>query len=471
MSLRREILKRKTLICVRSTDELLDSDQILGQAGETIVFMNKESTYTWAMPSAANKLTYEVPGNVQIAWIDSSARESIIASSGTEVIRSLTGDLKTSAKYLAVTGSLSVGASLETHYKDSSMYALILDNYEGYVATLNMTRSFPEQVNPVFLTDLTRIPSSFDKNDEASWKPFFSFFDRWGTHIVTKASYGQRLIVEVEEQKMDEEITKNFSANIKAAYKNIMTEVEFDASVKGSDEYKRFQTTKTERVIIQGGDFQAHGALRASPLDRDAFLKWSSSRANAGAEKALVVELEPLVDQFELFTSHENTDRRAQLAAMRSALKCRMSYRWLRTPSVPGSAYGPQCLVIKSKENCSISLEFSNDPLFRIEVSPRQPYDSPTGSFTISADQKSIHFSGKNNISDPGWGSHASFHFDMYCGSATDVKLKRDRTATSVWLYHGKPGMFGRWGFGDGDGNEITGQGLDLSLGSSRGYL
>lgn len=397
----------------------------------------------------------------------------MICDTGDDLKNQFKANASLSAKYLTMSGKLSADTALDARYQSTSMFALILDNYDAYVATLNMTKTFPQYMNPEFLMGLQALPNSFDQSQESLSKPFLDFFERWGTHIITSVTYGQRFVIEVQETTSDQEIKKNFKANINAAYKNVLTEAHFDAGIEASQEFIRFQNDKHERVIIQGGDAQQHGALKASPLSRDAFIAWSASRANPGAEKALVINMEPFADMLARFGVGANADLNPKLVAMNAALQYRHSYRWMCSvpAEIAGSEGAPQVLLITSNSNCTVTLEFQ-DPLCVIRPSLRNAHSRTAFGFSISADRRSITYRGTANEDDgnPFFGPNAHFHFDLYCGPSTNVKMTRSDTKVGVKFRNGPYTLSQKaygWGFGKGEtGTEMAGVGLNLQEGA-----
>lgn len=65
-------------------DDLLDQEQIIGQAGATIAAFSEDS-FLWTMPGTEDKLVYRVPENVQVSCeYFSSTYEEVHARSKAE---------------------------------------------------------------------------------------------------------------------------------------------------------------------------------------------------------------------------------------------------------------------------------------------------------------------------------------------------------------------------------------------------
>jgi hypothetical protein len=444
-------------------DDVLDSDEVLSQAGATIISMDDEAKHIWKMNATDDKISYDVPDNVQVHWLDTSTRQTLFCTSGSEVVQKLEADASLEAKYMAVSGKFSAKAALSSRYKHDSMYAFVLDNYERYVATLDISKSLTRLVDTKFLNEVTSLPNSFNAKDEKVRGAFFDFFDRWGTHLITGVRYGQRLVVEIEEVAIDQASHQNFEANVRASYDNIVSKVEGEANVKGSEEYKVFQKIKKERCTIQGGDPSMHSALKANPNDQQAYIAWGSSKQNAGAGKAIHINLEPFSEVL-LPLAAGNSGFREILIAMDAALSVRASYRWLLSD---GNDMGPQCLSVDAPEPCTVTLEFSGDPLVRVRMEKPKHFDSPSGTFTLSGDQKTVKFSGTR--------SNASCHFSIYCGESTDFKMKREGSKGRTTFINGSTAVddardYHGWCLKHGEG-EASALGVNLHEGVSRSAL
>lgn len=64
-----QLYSRDSLLCKSNSvriDDLLDQEQIIGQAGATIAAFSEDSL-TWTMPGTEDKLVYQVPENVQLS--------------------------------------------------------------------------------------------------------------------------------------------------------------------------------------------------------------------------------------------------------------------------------------------------------------------------------------------------------------------------------------------------------------------
>jgi hypothetical protein len=408
--------------CIDSVnpDDVLDSDEVINQSGATIIRMDDDAKHIWRMPGTdddAPAFSYEVPNNVQVHWLGTSHRQTLCCTSGNEVMQKLDADASLEAQYMAVSGKLSAKTALSSRYKSDTMYAFVLDNYERYVAKLDVRMSLTKLLDTKFLDDVGALPSSFDAKDKTVRGKFFDFFDRWGTHLVTGVTYGQRLVVEIEEKAFDEESQRDFEVNVRASYDGLVAKVEGEANVKGSDEYNRFQKTKKERCTIQGGDPNTHSALKVNPNDQQAYIAWGANKENVGTGNAIRINLETFSEVLLPLTAGDSEFRKI-LNAMDAALSFRTSYRWLLSN---GSNFGPQELEIVVQGPCTVTLEFSGDPLVRVRLEAPMLLDSPSGTFTVSDDQKAIRYSGSATMV-----SRASCHFSIYCGPLTDFKLRRE---------------------------------------------
>jgi len=169
-------------------------------------------TDTW--PLLGSNIVYSTPRNVNTHYVDNTARSHSIFQSGSKLEQQIEGSLELQAKYLAVSGKLAVKASLERTVKQEGMYALISSTYERYRAELDFGESHADLINPRLIVELQALHPSFDNSDIASKQKFYSFAEKWGTHLITGLIYGQRYTLKSETMSTDSDVISNFSANI-----------------------------------------------------------------------------------------------------------------------------------------------------------------------------------------------------------------------------------------------------------------
>ena len=109
---------------------------------------------------------------------------------GSEASEKFENDASLSAKYLAVSGSVSTQYATEKSFRRENQYSFYSLNSEVYQASL---REYADLLNGDALKSrVKQLPKPFDPtkpNEVKDWKDFFATF---GTHVIVNCTYGAR---------------------------------------------------------------------------------------------------------------------------------------------------------------------------------------------------------------------------------------------------------------------------------------
>ena len=74
-------------------------------------------------------------------------------------------------------------------------------------------------------------------------------------------------------------MNQRFSVNVEASFNGLVAGDDFDAAVKGEEQYKTFEEFMQRLVSIQGGDMKLAASLGADPTQMDVYKQWAESTA------------------------------------------------------------------------------------------------------------------------------------------------------------------------------------------------
>ena len=98
------------------------------------------------------------------------------------------GDDSFASRFVSITGGSSVRRATEKLYRRNLMYAYYSFGRPKYLAALN---NYTNLLNTSSLnTGLRDLPTPFDGESQTVLDKYKSFFQRYGTHVITKAQSG-----------------------------------------------------------------------------------------------------------------------------------------------------------------------------------------------------------------------------------------------------------------------------------------
>lgn len=177
----------------------------------------------------------------------------------------------------------------------SSYLDLLVESGNVYFLNNNACRN-ESAVNKVFLADFRKLPINISNPSiPGSWVQFNSFFDNWGTHIITQLTYGSRLQQWESTLGSSNEIDRTLAIKACAQIEGTGKSFTANACESYTDEEKRnaLASKSNSNVIIIGGSENTREALQSEITSEslDAFLQ-SSNESN----QAVGVQFTPIWD-------------------------------------------------------------------------------------------------------------------------------------------------------------------------------
>jgi MAC/Perforin domain len=204
---------------------------------------------------------FSLPSNITV-YDDVGDSDACIRtfSSGQEVYQALQSDSSFSSTYMGLTISGPCSRLLGSSYESDRQYAFINQSQPLYTATFDEGNVL---FNDIVKGAATGLPD-WDPQEADIVRRYFAYFQSYGTHLVTKVTYGRRYQIMVSASNSNEEQKRKFGANVKAQY--------LDGPLQNrdvhSESYGHYQSSSQWRINVNGGDKTKAEHWKAYPEDR-----------------------------------------------------------------------------------------------------------------------------------------------------------------------------------------------------------
>jgi hypothetical protein len=238
---------------------------------------------------------YTVPWCVGIMTDVTRNDGSLITSrTGTEASEKFENDASLSAKYLAVSGSVSTQYATEKAFRRENQYAFYSLNSETYQAAL---REYSDLLNEDALkTRMKQLPKPFNPTNASEVKQWKDFFATFGTHVIVNCTYGARFqLVRLHAPKKSQSLTMcnniqnvwasnsessvntRFALDVQASFNGVTSGGKVDEHVKDESQYKDFEAFMQKVVSVEGGDKELAVSLAVDPTQYDVYKEWAKT--------------------------------------------------------------------------------------------------------------------------------------------------------------------------------------------------
>ncbi|KAL0072607.1 hypothetical protein AAF712_000370 [Marasmius tenuissimus] len=233
--------------------------------------------------------TYNVPKSIGVLEDKSVTTGFVHYSNGNEASVAFRSDSTLASRFMSITGDASVGRATEKHHRKNLMYAYFCFGQAQYLAVL---KNYADLLDENSLKKgLKTLPVPFNGENKENLASYKKFFQRYGTHVVTKVQSGAHYSLHLWSPTTNTSVNPNWAANIKADYEGIPSSGEYDASVRNSDQYKAYLNLKQRIESVYGGDNNKSLALGMDPTWK-AFQDWvATSQQNPSILSFVVDEL------------------------------------------------------------------------------------------------------------------------------------------------------------------------------------
>ncbi|KAI1153665.1 hypothetical protein F4825DRAFT_449240 [Nemania diffusa] len=233
---------------------------------------DKNKTQVTPPGSAA---TYWLPGNTVYDNLGSESKSrDLLTERGKDLTEKLNGNAELGANYLSFGVTAGMGYSYSSALKSTSAYGAYSFDQQVYGAHLDPSKWY-DFVDQTLLTDVIKLPIwALDK--PGVYSTYQTFFQKWGTHMITRSYLGNRYQLMVIRDTMTEEAVKKFNLQVKAEFAGIIKGGGGDWGTE--TEKKEYMSTRQIRCHVLGGHPTESGNLARDPESKEAFEAWLKKR-------------------------------------------------------------------------------------------------------------------------------------------------------------------------------------------------
>ncbi|KAI8943974.1 hypothetical protein F4801DRAFT_585941 [Xylaria longipes] len=218
---------------------------------------------------------YGVPGNTVYDNLgsDNNSRD-LLTERGNDLIEKMNADADIGVNYLSIGVTAGGHYSYSSALKSTSVYGAFSFDQQVYGAHLDESKWYGF-MNPTLLADIVKLPT-WTMDTQGVYNTYQSFFQRWGTHMITRSYLGNRYQLMVTRDTMSKESVSKFSLQVKAEFAGI---IKGGGGNWGSEtEKKEYLSTRHIDCHVLGGHPTESGNLARNPESKDAFEKWLAKR-------------------------------------------------------------------------------------------------------------------------------------------------------------------------------------------------
>ena len=173
---------------------------------------------------------YKLPNKVLYSPIPVSEARYIVADSKMKLTETLSTSVEATATFGAFTGTLKASYSDWNETTEDRWYCLTDGSqtvYELHASNLDLTLLHPQVRNNDIYTNLIAVLDKSDGYNDADQEAYFTFFNWFGTHIITGVTMGGGLhiftSVEKKYVKREQEVKTSLGAEYTAVFKGTAT--------------------------------------------------------------------------------------------------------------------------------------------------------------------------------------------------------------------------------------------------------
>ncbi|KAJ8091621.1 hypothetical protein PM082_020855 [Marasmius tenuissimus] len=238
-------------------------------------------------PVDVDGTTYNIPKSISVLNDQNVTNGFVHYSTGNEAAISFRNDSTLATRFMSVTGDPSVELATEKHHRRNLQYAYYSFAKSKYLATL---RDYAGLLNERSIKKgLEGLPAAFDGQNQDILGKYKSFFERFGTHVVTKVVYGAHYQLHLWAPTTDPSVNSKWAGNVRADYNGIPTSGEYDPGVRGSAQYQAYLNLKQRIESVFGGDRNKAQPLAMAPTWPN-FQAWASTSQQSPALLSFVVD-------------------------------------------------------------------------------------------------------------------------------------------------------------------------------------
>ncbi|KAL0570709.1 hypothetical protein V5O48_011243, partial [Marasmius crinis-equi] len=139
-------------------------------------------------PVQVDGKSYSIPKAIGVLADEGITNGFVNYANGNDAAIAFRNDSSLSSRFMATTGDPSVGRATEKHHRRNLQYAYYSYGQAKYLAVL---RNYADLLNEsALLAGIRGLPTPFNGQNQEVLDKYKSFFQRYGTHVITKVQYG-----------------------------------------------------------------------------------------------------------------------------------------------------------------------------------------------------------------------------------------------------------------------------------------
>ncbi|KAI0503266.1 hypothetical protein F5B22DRAFT_652264 [Xylaria bambusicola] len=217
---------------------------------------------------------YWLPGNTVYDNLGSESKaRDFLSERGNDLIEKLNRGADLGVNYLSVGVTAGIHYSYSSALKSTSAYGAYSFDQQVYGAHLDQSKWYG-WVEPAMLADGRNLPAW--TLTPGVYNSYQTFFQKWGTHLITRSYLGNRYQLMVIRDTMSQESVRKFNLQVKAEFAGI---IKGGGGDWGSEqEKKEYLNNRQISCHVLGGHPTENGNLARSPESQEAFEKWLAKR-------------------------------------------------------------------------------------------------------------------------------------------------------------------------------------------------
>lgn len=215
---------------------------------------------TWTDP-VTNK-QYGLPDNVSVTVLERSGAESQVFDTRTQVQEFFAAKAGLEASYVTEFGAFSgaFNAAYQNSVERDSSFKYALYEVDNVAWQLTLEAQSLAQLTPEVQQAINALPAMYSRENRAA---FFRFFDKYGTHYVSRARVGGRLYYYVAVSKSYLSDDQKIEADLTLEYNAVLVSGKAAAKTEWSQLTKSWADNRVVHVEVIGGS--PDGVLLAAP--------------------------------------------------------------------------------------------------------------------------------------------------------------------------------------------------------------
>jgi hypothetical protein len=204
----------------------------------------------WKDPRTGTE--YGIPGNVSLSTIGNSGANSYAFQNRSQVQEFFAQKAGVSANLVTEFGAFSgaFNASYQNGLESDTFYQYVLYEADNTAWSLDLQSQSYDDLTARVKQEISQLPNAFSPESKAS---FFRFFDRYGTHYVSRVNVGGRLYYYAAVKKSYQSDLEKIKAEITLEYNALLVSGKAESETEWSSLSKSWTENRVVQIEAIGG--------------------------------------------------------------------------------------------------------------------------------------------------------------------------------------------------------------------------